>query len=81
MDFHGQRGLISGFFCKTQVVSFFQELPDALNIGKSVESVIVYFAKAFDVVPQKPLLEKHLMLGIGTCEEHGLKKYFASGNR
>lgn len=50
--FTGQRGFRQRFSCESQ------ELADAIDKGGSIDSIVIDFAEAFDVVPHDILIRK-----------------------
>ncbi len=64
--FQGQHGFRNDFSCDSQMVSLFQDIADEVDDSGRVDTVIVDFAKAFDVVPHDKLVHKLLQSGIDT---------------
>jgi hypothetical protein len=53
-----QHGFITGRSCKTNLVTFLENVTEAKDDGKSVDVIYLDFSKAFDKVPHKRLLRK-----------------------
>lgn len=62
--YHRQHGFRTGYSCGSQLVSFVQDLQDALDKNQRVDAVFLDFAKAFDKVSHKILLKKLSTLGL-----------------
>ena len=53
-----QHGFLKGLSCATNLVEFFDKVSASLDAGDPMDIVFLDFAKAFDMVPKKRLLEK-----------------------
>jgi hypothetical protein len=60
-----QHGFVRGRSCATNLVEFFDYVTGAVDGGGAVDAIFFDFAKAFDKVPKKRLLEKLKSIGIG----------------
>jgi hypothetical protein len=60
-----QHGFVKGRSCTTNLVEFLDFVTAAVERGKPVDAIFLDFAKAFDKVPRKRLLEKLKSIGIG----------------
>ena len=58
-----QHGFLRGRSCATKLISFMDKI-EALDKGESVDVIFLDFAKAFDKVPIRRLLEKVRAHGI-----------------
>ena len=56
--YEGQHGFTLGYSCESQVITVCQDISDSLDIGVTVDAIVVGFSKMFDVVPHGCLLEK-----------------------
>jgi len=59
-----QHGFVSGKSCATNLVEFYDKITLALDGNKAADVVFLDFAKAFDKVPHKPLMNKLRAYGI-----------------
>ena len=59
-----QHGFLRGRSCATNLISFMDKITEALDKGESVDVIFLDFAKAFDNVPIRRLLEKVRAHGI-----------------
>jgi Reverse transcriptase (RNA-dependent DNA polymerase)/Endonuclease-reverse transcriptase len=60
-----QHGFVAGRSCCTNLVEFFDKISELLDQGGKADAIFLDFAKAFDKVPHKRLLEKLKAVGIG----------------
>jgi Reverse transcriptase (RNA-dependent DNA polymerase) len=60
-----QHRFVKGRSCATNLVEFFDYVSEAVDGGGSVDAIFLDFAKAFDKVPKKRLLEKLRSIGVG----------------
>jgi Reverse transcriptase (RNA-dependent DNA polymerase)/Endonuclease-reverse transcriptase len=60
-----QHGFVKGRSCATNLIEFFDHISEILDSGGVADSIFLDFAKAFDKVPKKRLLEKMRSIGIG----------------
>jgi hypothetical protein len=60
-----QHGFVKGRSCATNLIEFLDYLSDILESGGTADAIFLDFAKAFDKVPKKRLLEKVKSVGIG----------------
>jgi hypothetical protein len=49
--YEGQHGFRPGYSCESQVVTVCQDIADSLDEGLRTDAVVIYFSKAFDLVP------------------------------
>jgi hypothetical protein len=47
-----------GYLCESQVITVYQDIADSLDNGGSIDSIIIDFSNAFDLVPRDRLLTK-----------------------
>jgi hypothetical protein len=59
-----QHGFVKGRSCETNLVEFFDYISQLLDSGICADAIFLDFAKAFDKVPHKRLMEKVKALGI-----------------
>jgi hypothetical protein len=59
-----QHGFVKGRSCETNLVEFFDYVSQLLDNGICADAIFLDFAKAFDKVPHKLLMEKVRALGI-----------------
>ena len=59
-----QHGFVPNKACMTNLLETLDIITDAVNKGKSVDLVLLDFAKAFDKVSHEKLLLKHVAYGI-----------------
>ena len=59
-----QHGFMSNKSCCTNLLEFFVQVTKAVDEGEPYDVVFIDFAKAFDIVPRKRLLEKLQAHGI-----------------
>merc|ERR1712121_45952 len=62
---NGQHGSVQGRRTQTELLAHYNDIYDALSEGKTTDTVYLDFAKAFDKVDHKILLEKVKKHGIG----------------
>jgi hypothetical protein len=60
-----QHGFVRGRSCATNLIEFFDYVTSIVDGGGAADAVFLDFAKAFDKVPKKRLLEKIRSIGIG----------------
>jgi hypothetical protein len=60
-----QHGFVRGRSCATNLIEFFDYVTSIVVGGAAVDAVFLDFAKAFDKVPKKRLIEKVRSIGIG----------------
>ena len=53
-----QHGFRPGYSCESQVVTVCQDIADSLDEGFGIDTIIIDFSKAFDLVPFNRLLTK-----------------------
>jgi len=56
--YEGQHGFRPGYSCESQVVTVCQDIANSLDEGVRTDVKIIYFLKAFDLVPRDRLLTK-----------------------
>jgi hypothetical protein len=54
----GQHGFRPGYSCESQVNTACQDIADSLGNGDRIDTFIIYFSKAFDLIPHCRLLKK-----------------------
>ena len=59
-----QHGFRNGFSCESQIISLSQDIADALDVGMTVDAIVIDFSKAFDLVPHDILIKKLSTTGI-----------------
>ena len=62
--YEGQHVFRSGYSCESQVITVCQDIADSLDNGDKIDSIIVDFSKAFDLVPHGQLLTKTANMGV-----------------
>merc|ERR1712002_398567 len=62
---NGQHGSVQGRSTQTELLAHYNDIYDAISEGKTTDTVYLDFAKAFDKVDHKILLEKVKKHGIG----------------
>jgi hypothetical protein len=62
--YEGQHGFRQGYSCESQTVTVCQDTADSLDEGKRIDAIIIYFSKAFDLVPHDRLLTKIVASGV-----------------
>jgi Reverse transcriptase (RNA-dependent DNA polymerase)/Endonuclease-reverse transcriptase len=60
-----QHGFVKTRSCATNLVEFLDNLTEIMEEGGSADAIFLDFAKAFDKVPKRRLLEKLKSIGIG----------------
>jgi len=56
--YEGQRGIRPGYSCESQIITVCQDLSDSLDEAARLDSIIIDFPKAFNLVPNDSLLKK-----------------------
>ena len=64
MAVRDQHGFRPGYSCESQVITVCQDIADSLDNGDKIDSIIVDFSKAFDLVPHGQLLTKTANMGV-----------------
>ena len=59
-----QHGFVTGRSCVTNLLQFFEDVTNYIDLGDPVDVVYLDFQKAFDKVPHKRLLKKLRAMGI-----------------
>jgi len=62
--YEGQHGFRPGYLCESQVIAVCQDIADSLDNGDKIDTIIVDFSKAFDLVPHGRLLTKIANSGV-----------------
>jgi hypothetical protein len=62
--YDGQLGFRPGYCCESQVITVCQDIADSLDVGVSINAIIIYFSKAFDLFPHDRLLMKLAASGV-----------------
>jgi hypothetical protein len=62
--YEGQHGFRLGYSCESQVITVCQDIADSLDNGERIDAIIIYFSKAFDLVPHGRLLTKIAKSGV-----------------
>jgi hypothetical protein len=60
--FDGQHGFMPGYSCVCQVITVHQDITDSLDNGSRIDTIIIDFSKAFDLVPHDRLLKSGLKI-------------------
>ena len=61
---HGSKDRLKlGYSCESQVITVCQDIADSLDKGDRIDAIIIYFFKAFDLVPHDRLLMKIAISG------------------
>ena len=56
--YEGEHGFRPGYSCESHVFTVCQDVADLLDEGLGIDAIIIYFSKAFDLVPHDRLLTK-----------------------
>jgi hypothetical protein len=62
--FDGQHGFRPGYSCESQVITVYQDIADSLDNGSRIDTIIIDFSKALDLVPHDQLLTKIAASGV-----------------
>ena len=62
--YEGQHGFRPGYSCESQVITVCQDIADSLDNGDRINAIIIYFPKAFGLVPHGRLLTKIANSGV-----------------
>jgi hypothetical protein len=62
--YEGQHGFRPGYSCESQVITVCQNIADSLDKGDSIDTIIVDFSKASDLVPHGRLLSNIANSGV-----------------
>jgi hypothetical protein len=62
--YEGQHGFRPGYSYDSQVIAVCQDIADSLDNGDKIDTIIVDFSKAFDLVPHGLLLTKIVNSGM-----------------
>jgi tRNA A58 N-methylase Trm61 len=49
--YEGQHGFRPGYSCESEVIMVCQDIADSLDNGDRVDTIVIDFSKAFDLVP------------------------------
>jgi hypothetical protein len=56
--YKGQNGFRPGHSCESQIITVCEDIPDSLHEAARLDTIIIDFLKAFDLVPHDGLLKK-----------------------
>jgi len=73
--YEGQHGFRQGYSCESQVIAVCQDIADSLDNGDKIDTIIVDFSKAFDLVPHGRLLTKIANSGVDSRVVVWIKEY------
>ena len=73
--YEGQRGFRPGYSCESQVITVFQDIADSLDNGERIDTIIIDFSKAFDLVPHGRLLTKIANSGVDSRVVEWIRKF------
>jgi len=62
--YEGQHGFRRGYSCESQVITVCQDIADSMNNGNRIDTIVINFSKAFDLIPNYRLLMKIVILGM-----------------
>jgi hypothetical protein len=62
--YEGQHGFRPGYSCESQVITVCQDIADSMDNGDRIDTVVIDFSKAFDLVPHDRLLMKIAISGV-----------------
>jgi len=62
--YEGQHGFRPGYSCESQVITVGQDNADSLDNGERIDTIIIDFSKALDLVPHGRLLTKITNSGV-----------------
>ena len=62
--YEGQHGFRPGYSCESQVITVGQDNADSLDNGERIDTIIIDFSKALDLVPYGRLLKKIANSGV-----------------
>ena len=54
--YDGQHGFRPGYLCESQVITVCQDIAHSMDNGDRIESIVIAFSKAFDLIPVDRLL-------------------------
>jgi hypothetical protein len=54
--YKGQHGFRPGYSCESQIITVCQDISDSPDEGSRLDTIIIDFSKAFDLVPYDRLL-------------------------
>jgi hypothetical protein len=61
--YQGQHGFRPGYSCESQVNTVCQDIADSMDNGDRIDTIVIDFSKAFDLVPHDRLLTKFVISG------------------
>ena len=62
--YEGQHGFRPGYSCESQVITVCQDIADCMDNGDRIDSIVIDFSKAYDLVPHDRLHMKIAILGV-----------------
>jgi len=60
----GQHGFRPGYSCESQIITVCQDISDSLDEETRLDTIIIDFSKAFDLVPHDQLHKKIAASGV-----------------
>ena len=63
-DYEGQHGFRPGYSCENQVIMICQDIADSMYNGDRIDTIVIDYSKAFDLVPHDRLLMKIAISGV-----------------
>ena len=64
--YEGLHGFRPGYFCVSKVITVYQDIDGSLDEGVGIDAIInvIYFCKAFDLIPNDGLLMTLVASGV-----------------
>jgi len=62
--YESQHGFRPAYSCESQLLTVCQDIADSMDNGDRIDASVIYFSKAFDLVPHDRLLTKIAKSGV-----------------
>jgi len=62
--YEGKHGFRPRYSCESRIITVCQDISDSLDEAARLDAIIIYFSKAFDLVPHDRLLKKMAASGV-----------------
>ena len=77
----GQHGFRPGYSCDSQIITNCQDISNSLDEASRLDSIIIDFSKAFDLVPHDRLLKKIATSGVDSRVVLQIREFLIDGSQ
>jgi len=77
--YEGQHGFRQGYWCKSQVITVYQDIADSMVNGDKFHAIVIDFSNIFDLVPHDRLLMKIAISDVGSRVVAWVRKFLLGG--